>query len=87
MLQDYYLKFNNKQECDIALSTIINDSISIDILGDLSTSLVIDEDGLELQKAVTIAGWHVNIRSPIELPEILIPYVLPKPNNPRRSWI
>jgi hypothetical protein len=62
---------------------------ALDIVGQIiqptgETTLV---DGVEVPAMAPIPGWHANVRlNGTILPEALVPFVIPTPNNPRRVW-
>jgi len=89
----YYLKFNSKEQAEEILfdiNKIPNDPASIVIRrfkwadwGDfniLETLYNYDENGQQIE----IPGYHVNVISQIEIPE-LDPYNL-TPTTPRQIW-
>lgn len=80
---DYYLKFQDEAQANSVLEGI---EASIDTLGIIykPTGIMLQGEQGEYPEMAPIDGWHVNVRSVEEIPE-LEPYNT-NPLTPMRVW-
>lgn len=87
MWSDFYLKAPDKATFEAALPEGgFGPDVVLDVVGDLSRPAVTDpETGVETP-GTTVAGWHVNVRCRVVLPEVLAAFMVPVPSYPKRKW-
>jgi len=96
MYNDYYLKFTDQAEAASVIGTkeIPNESpilyrdgcdISvIDVMVANTGHILTDEDGTQYYENIPIPGYHVNIRSTVEQPDLAAYDTAP--TTPMRVW-
>lgn len=92
-ITDYYLKFPDKETAETILTELdfiypCTHSYALDTIGLIEeTPAELDEQGEEISSATYIEGWHVNLRLVnSRIPEELLPFVLPSPQSPERTF-
>lgn len=89
MWKDYWLKTLYKEDYDnIILELSNNENIAVDAIGYIwiESNLLDEETGEPLRTLMD--GYHINLRvcEPEIVPEIVKPFIIPKPNHPVRVW-
>lgn len=83
-MTDYYLKFDEKPE--LADELVSNEEVNVDVIGEITIPAKYDEEDNEIESAIVIQGWHVNLRINGELPEQLKQFEV-FPRKPVRVWL
>lgn len=87
MWNNYYLKFPSENDFKVVTEGLNLEEYVFDILGDLSSYEIKDESGVVIREARFIEGFHVNVRSKLDiLLEELSQYEIVKPESPKRIW-
>lgn len=87
-MMDYYLTFPDKKAFEAAMwepneeGGYSTEDMAVDVIGVIYRNTGTDEEPM----FAASDGFHVNIRSHVELPDDLEAFVISKPNNPKRMF-
>jgi len=83
---DYYLTAPNEE----MLRAAIPDGFLgvFDFIGTIYTLAIVDDEGNVTSEPTAVDGYHANMRLPegVDVPESLNPYLINKPQYPKRVW-
>jgi hypothetical protein len=96
MFNDYFLKFTNAAEAASVIGTqeipneepvLFREGCDVSVIGTMYTrtgNILTDEEGMEYYETAPIPGYHVNIRSTVEQPDLAAYDTAP--TTPMRVW-
>lgn len=88
-MKTIFTRFKNKQVFDTLIYSFKDENgdivlPNIDVIGDIYSEPVVDEDGEVVSPPVKEEGYHVNFACTI--PDVFKPYIIPRPSTPERIF-
>lgn len=92
---DYYLKFPSKEMFETLIPAPDSEQavrwigVFIDAVGTIyrpTGAVGSDDEGSQFPVMEPTPGYHVNVRSSVGLPDVLQPFEISAPADPKRVW-